>query len=443
MSRTQLYRTLSAAAVAASIVLSVGCADAGKTQQTMKAEQYNRWNMTRVGVMYQLAEQQYAVGDYDKCRKTLGEALALNAPSGPLHTLAGKVELEKGSLELAAAQLKEAARLDASAPEPFYLLGVVYQRWQNAETASDYYQQAWDRKPAEARYMLAVVEMKITTGHLDDAQKILEGKLVYFEQSAAVRIALARIAVLKSDHKTACGYYRDAVILTPDDAQLRRSYAEELFYSAKYTEAVAIFEDMRKDEKLVDRENLLLMLGEAYMNLRRPFDARNCYQEITRENPNNLSAYVALAKACLETGDLGIATAAARKVMHAEPENLQAIVLTAVVQQKQKKWSDAQDTLEKAAKIAPTDTTVLCMLGICAEQLGRKQDAVALYLKAIASNPKDAWANELLTKVRPAVEGAQPTASAAAPAAVETAVGPMIQADSATLVESPPDRGSR
>ncbi len=191
MSRIKLYRTLAAAVVSGAVVLFVGCSDATKSQQTMKAEQYNRWNMTRVGIMCQLAEQQYAVGDYDKCRKTIEEAMALKAAYAPLHTLAGKVELEKGSLELAAAHLKDAARIDPNSPEPFYLLGVVYQRWQNADTAADYYQQAWDRKQGEARYMLAVVEMKITTGHLDDAQKILESKLVYFEQSAAVRIALA------------------------------------------------------------------------------------------------------------------------------------------------------------------------------------------------------------------------------------------------------------
>ena len=432
MPRIELYRTLAAAALAGAALVFAGCEDAMKTQDTMKVEQYGRWNLTRESVMYQLAQQQYEVGDYDKCRKTIDECLALKTPFAPVLTLAGKVELEKGSLEIAAARLKEAVRIDPNAPEPFYLLGIVYQRWQNAETAAGYYQQAWDRKPNEALYMLAVVEMKISLGQLDDAQKVLESKKVYFEQSAAVRIALARIAVLKNDHVTACNYYRDAVVLTPDDTQLRRTYAEELFYAGKYTDAVAIFEDMRKQENLADRDDMLLMLGDAYMNLRRPFDARNCYQEITRSSPNNSLAYLALARACVETGDLGLATAAAQKVLRADHENVQAMVLEAVVQEKSKKWDAAQETLEKAAKVAPMDTTVLCMLGVSAEHLGKTEDAIADYQKAVVSNPKDLWANELLQKVKPAAAAAVTPVLEEAPATVSH---PTIQADSTTLVE--------
>jgi tetratricopeptide (TPR) repeat protein len=434
MPRLELYRTLSAAALAGAALLFVGCADAGKSQATMREEQTTRWNLTRIAVMYQLAQQQYEVGDYDKCRKTMDEALAMKAPFAPLQTLAGKVELEKGSLELAAAHLKEAVRIDPTSPEPFYLLGVVYQRWQNLETAADYYQQAWDRKAGDALYMLAVVEMKISLGKLDEAQKILESKKVYFEQSAAVRIALARIAGLKNDHVTACNYYRDAVILTPDDTQLRRTYAEELFYAGKFTEAAAIFEDMRKQTDLADRDNLLLMLGDAYMNLHRPFDARNCYQEITRNNPNSLLAYVALSKACVETGDLGLATAAAQKVLRQERDNVQAMVLEAVVQQKCKKWEAAQDILQKAVKIAPTDTTVLCMLGVCAQHLGNTTEAIADYQQAVQSDPKDPWANELLLKANPAGSAAPLPNSEPAPASVPASHS-ILQADSTTLVE--------
>jgi tetratricopeptide (TPR) repeat protein len=434
MSRIELYRTLSAAALAGAALLFVGCADAQKSQDAMKEEQTTRWNLTRVSVMYQLAQQQYAVGDYDKCRKTIDETLALNAPFAPLQTLAGKVELEKGSLEVAAARLKEAVRIDPSNPEPFYLLGVVYQRWQNAETAAGYYQQAWDRKPGEALYMLAVVEMKISMGQLDEAQKILESKKVYFEQSAAVRIALARIAGLKNDHVTASNYYRDAVILTPDDAQLRRTYAEELFYAGKYNEAAAIFEDMRKQTDLVDRDNLLLMLGDAYMNLHRPFDARNCYQELTRSSPDNELAYLALSRACVETSDLGIATAAAQKVLRMDRDNVQAMILEAVVQQKAKRWDAAQETLERAEKVAPMDTTVLCMLGVCVQHEGKIDEAIAYYQKAEASDPKNTWANELLMKVKPS-SATTPTPVVEETAATAVVAHPIIQADSATLVE--------
>ena len=441
MSQITRYRSLAFACIAVAVLASTGCEDAGKSQVTMKQEQYNRWNGTRVGVMLQLAQQQYEVGDYDKCRKTLDEAFSTKAPSAPLHVLAAKVEIEKGSLEAAADHLQTAARIDPNSPEPFYLLGVVYQRWQKNDVAADYYQQAWDRKPGEAMYMLAVAEMKISLGKLDEAKKLLQDKEVYFEQSAALRIALARIASLQKDHATACKYYRDAVILLPEDQNLRRNYAEELYYAGKYADAASILEDMKKEAKGPEKESLLLLLAESYLDIRRPFDARSCLQEVVRENPNDAAAYLMLAETCVKTGDTSIALASAHKVLRLEPDNVKAMIVNAVIQQRQRNWADSRVTLEKALKLSPTDSTVLCMIGRSAEELGKKQEALAFYQKAVDANPKDMWAGELLERMKGATSSSQkPVEPAIAPARETLAAAAPVQekpAEAAPAEEKP------
>jgi Flp pilus assembly protein TadD len=50
-------------------------------------------------------------------------------------------------------------------------------------------------------------------------------------------------------------------------------------------------------------------------------------------------------------------------------------MLVALVQQKQKKWSDALSTLESAAAVDPKDSTVLCMAGVSVQKLGRQSEA--------------------------------------------------------------------
>ena len=430
MSRITRYRSLAFAGIAAAIFVSTGCEDASKTQATMKQEQYNKWNATRVGVMLQLAQQQYEVGDYDKCRKTLDEAFSTKAPSAQLHVLAAKVEIEKGSLEAAADHLQTAARIDPNSPEPFYLLGVVYQRWQKNDVAADYYQQAWDRKPSEAMYMMAVAEMKISLGKLDDAKKILQDKEVYFEQSAALRIALGRIAAKQKDHAMACKYYRDAVILLPEDQHVRRSYAEELYYAGKYADAASIFEDMKKDAKGSEKEGLELLLAECDLNLRRPFDARSNLQEVVRDNPNDTVAYLLLAETCVETGDTSIALASAHKVLRLEPENVKAMIVDAVILQRQRNWADSRAMLEKALKLSPGNSTVLCMIGRSADELGNKPEAVAFYQKAVEANPKDTWAGELLERAKGTAAGTSSNAGKAAEpvAAAPVQAGPAASA---------------
>ncbi|HVS71180.1 MAG TPA: tetratricopeptide repeat protein [Phycisphaerae bacterium] len=421
MSRNKLYRS-SLVVVVAGAGFFAGCADAGKKHVTIKEEQYNRWNMTRIAVMFQLATQQYEVGDYDKCKKTLAECLAMNAPHAGMHILSAKVDIEKGSLDTASDQLQQAIRINANDPEPYYLLGVIYQRWQKPDVAADFYTQAFERKSDNPLYLLAVVEMKITLGKLDEAKKLLNDKLIYFEQTGAIRVALGRIASLQGDKELACKYYRDAVLLLPDDSTVRRSYAEVLFDAGKYADAAPIFDDLRHkadtdaakaaadpksaeaqsgaaEAAAADKVNLLMMLGQCYLELRRPYDARNTFQEITRDHPDDAQAFVGLARACIGTNELPVALAAARKVSRVEPENVDALLLAATAQQKMKKWADAETTLMAAQHLSPDNGVILCMLGICAERQNRPTAAADYYHQALTINPNDSWATELLSQV--------------------------------------------
>src|SRR4051794_38656453 len=103
--RTKLfYSTMLTAALAVGFA---GC-EAEHTKFVKDSKQQKNWELQRVDIMYQVAEQQYRVGDMDQCHESLKQALAVNAPYAPIHVLAAKVELEGGSLEEATTQLKQA-----------------------------------------------------------------------------------------------------------------------------------------------------------------------------------------------------------------------------------------------------------------------------------------------------------------------------------------------
>ncbi len=391
-----------------------GCSSSStpKEHQTMNQEQSNRWNATRVAVMLQLATQQYQVGDYDKCRDTLQQGFAMNYPCAALHTLAARVELEKGSLEVANTHLKLAVQLDAADPEPYYLLGVLYQRWQNNQTAHDYYNLAWQKKPSEAIYLLAVVEMEMAMGKYDDAQRLLEDKVIYFEQSAAVRAALAKIYTMKGQFDLASKFYREATVLSPDDASLRRNLAESYFFAGQYNEALPVLERIvsdgantktqdpsappTDDNASVDDPSVHLLLGRTYMALHRIPEARNVLADIVHDDPHNDLAWLTLGKAALEMGDVAQASNAVHHVLKDDPNNLDGLIVMAAAQQKMRAWEQAQQTLDRAVKIAPTDTTVLCMLGLNVQSQGKPAQAAEFYNKALAAKPDDSWAQELL-----------------------------------------------
>lgn len=396
------YRTFVLASLAATAIFGLSACGPLTHHETIKEEQTNRWNQTRIGVLQQLAQQQYQVGDYDKCKETLTQAYRLNFPYAPIEILAARVDLEKGSLESASAHLQTAIQLDVNNPEPYYLLGVVYQRWQNSQTAHDYYHLAFEKKPTEARYLLAVAEMKITLGQHDEAQKLLEDKLVYFEQTAAIRVALGKLYTLKGDHAAACKFYREASLLSTDDQSIRQDYATSLFFAGRYAEALPILEDLHRTPNLQDKSDLRSLLGQTYLYLHRPRDARSCFAELARERPYDTGVRLNLGKATLQLEDLNQAASIARGILKTEPDNVQALILLGLTQQKQKQWTPAQDTLARAHQLAPKDTTILCLLGLSAQRLGQPAQAVDLYHEALAVKPNDPWAQELLTSAAPA-----------------------------------------
>ncbi len=423
--RTLNYRTLSFRSMALAAAVLAGSMTAGCQAEHNKfsADSKKEFEGAKLGILYQVAEQQYKVGDYDKCKEGLAQMLATKASFAPMHTLAAKVDLEGGSLDDAATQLRKSMEITPNDPEPYYLLGVVYQRWQQLDTAAGYYEQAAAKKPDEAMYVLAAAEMKISTGKLDEAREYLNDKIMYFDQSSAMRVALGRIATLQGKTADAVKDYRDATLLTPEDKNIRWSYASALFDDEKYSDCARILEDMRDDPPIHEEVSptlakgadaatddqakdsakigLLMMLGESYVNMKRPLDARQCFQDVIRVQPENVSAYLSLGKTCLMTGELNLTLAAAQKVLRNDPANVQAKILEAAVQQKQKKWSEAYDTLSPMAAATPQNETVLCMLGLSEIQLGKKEQAQSDLEKAVAVSPTDSWASELLAEVKP------------------------------------------
>jgi len=421
MLHANLYRTCVAAALlGASGLLMTGCESWTNRHDTQKEEQYGVWNATRLGVVLQLATQQYEVGDYDKCRESLKEAFSFKQPSADLEILAAKVELEKGTLDKASEYLKTAVQIDAKRADAYYLLGVVYQRWQKLQVAHDYYKLAWDIKSTEALYLLAMVEMKISLGQYDEARQLLEEKMVYFEQTAAIRVALARLATFRGDFDQATKYYRDATLLAPDDLSLRQTYAEALYFAGKYRDALAVLEDLRMNPDLPDKTSLLSILGQTYQALHRTRDACECFAELTRTSPHLTAAWIDLGKATLQMDDYAQAAAIAKKVLKDEPANVQAMILLALSQHKLRQWDAAQATLEKANRIAPKDTTVLCLLGISMQHAGRNEQAVKLYAAALEISPANLWAQELLSSAKPAAV----TPPVPAPSAPQAPVAP-------------------
>ncbi len=380
----------------AALLLTAGCEEFSKDRKTIKQEQYERWNTARVTIMLQLARQQFDANDYEKCRQTVTQCITMNPEFAPSFILAGRLELETGDVEKAADDFKQAIKIDPKNAEAYYFMGICYQRWQNFASALENYQKAWANKDNDPSYLLAAVEMKISLGQLDDAEKMLLEKLNYFEQTSALRVALARIETLRGHHDKASRYYRDAMLMAPEDLNIRRNYAESLYMAGRYSDALAVLDDLNSNDAIKEKNGIRLLMGQCYMNLKRTRDARVCFSDLVQQNPQDATAWLNLARVYMQTKEYGNATSCLQRLLAVDSKNAPALLMLAACQQKLNQWESSRDTLTRAMKITPDNSTIYCMLGITHDRMGDRAAAITQYQKAMQVNPHDTWAAELL-----------------------------------------------
>ena len=103
--------------VAAALVLTLaagGCQNANKKNSK---EANARWNRARANVLCSLAKDQYKSGSFDKCRKTVTDALKMDPTNAQVRVLSGKLAIEQGQLELAERELEVARKFSPTTPK--------------------------------------------------------------------------------------------------------------------------------------------------------------------------------------------------------------------------------------------------------------------------------------------------------------------------------------
>jgi Flp pilus assembly protein TadD len=380
------------------VLAMVGCASS--RQKTQREEAQKQWNDARAGVLYGLAKDQYSTGNFDKARQTIDEALKLDPTSEPLHILEAKLEIEQGQLEAAEIELKTAQKLNVKDPEPDYLLGVIYQRWQKPETALQCYQGASDKAPAELAYIMARAETLVAMERQPEAVKLLEEKVTYFEHSAVIRDALGQLYMGMGKTTEGADMLRQASILASDDQTIREHLALAQFKAKQYADAMDTINRLMTDPAYAKRGDLLIALGECQLQTGRVRDARDTFETASQVMPGSATVWLGVAKCALKLGDVRRAEMSLHRAIVIDGTSTEAQLLLGYMRLNQGKIAEALLCFRKASALDPSDPISLCMIGLALEKQGHSDQAVECYAKALKIKPGDEMATKLLASVR-------------------------------------------
>ena len=397
-------RTIMSALIGAlALLVLAGCQPGTVTsehQKEVKAAN-QRWHEIRSRLLLQMAQRQFDTGDLDQADKSLGDALAVDDQNPRLFLLAGRVAVERGELEKAYKLLTHAIDLDPSFPEPYYYRGLVLQRWQRYDQALADYQKAYQFKSQDPAYLLAVAETLATLNRTDEALKLLQEKLSYFDQNAGVRLAMAQLYMIKRQYPQAAEAFRQASLLKPDDQHIIENMAIVQYEAGQYNQCIQNLEDLTARPENSKRWDLQKLLGAAYEAVGRLPAARGIYIAITQADPGDAGAWLKLAAVSWAMHDASGTEVAAGRCIALDPRRPDAYVLAALAQEKQNNLPAALHNLDKAAELAPTDAGPVILRGLALQGAGRRTEAAQAYTEALRRDPKDVQAQKLLAALGP------------------------------------------
>jgi tetratricopeptide (TPR) repeat protein len=383
------------------IVLGLGLvlASCQNARKPDKETAQRNWSQARASVLYSLAQDQYKGHDFDTCKDTLGQAMKIAPDSAPLHTLAAKVDIEQGQLELAEKELEFSRKFGPNDPEAYYLSGVVYQRWQKPLTALEFYKQAGQRAPAELAYVLAQSEMLVALNRSPEALQLLQGKVAYFENSGTIRDAVGQLLVQAGRYPEAIDMFRQASILAEDNDSIRERLAFACYFDKQYRECAEVLARLLEKDTFAKRADLFALRGECQLNLSDPHGARRSFETATDLNPLSARYWKDLGRAALESGDYKRAEFALHRSVGIDDSVAETYLLSGYVRLKQAKYPEALAAFQRASTLEPGDTVSLCMVGYTYEKMGRHERAMACYSRAMKLQPSDDMARQLMAQV--------------------------------------------
>ncbi len=376
-----------------------GCQAAGEKKGTPKEQAVARWNSTRSSIMLGVARDQFLAGNLDKAREVITEASTLDPKNIELMLLSAQIHIEKAQLEEAEAELDRARETVPQNAKAEYLRGVIYQRWQRPQQAYESYAAAAALEPNELAYLLAAAEMLVTLDRVDEAVAALQGRITFFENSPVIRHALGQLLLQQKQYDQAIDMLRSATVLAPEELMMRENLAMAMFYAGRYRESAEVLARLTREEGYSTRADLLGALGQCYLQLERPLDARAAFENATIAAPGQPEGWINLGKVAIESGDIKRAEIAVRKAIALAPTDPQANLLMGYVRLERNRLPEALAAFRKAAEADPRDATALCMTGYVLEKMGRTEQAVDYYARALAVAPDDELARSLMASI--------------------------------------------
>ena len=315
-----------------------------------------RFDRVGAGVAMDQAGQALESGQFSAALDHIDKVVALLPDAPKARLMRGRVVLEMGRLESAAAEFKTAYRLDPSCDECLYYLGVIYQRWSRDDDALAHYAAALAIEPTNTHYLLGEAETLLALGRPSDAKQLVDDSLCHFEFNSALAHLRSEIAAAEGDDAQALHFIELAVTLAPDPAVYQEDAAMVAFNAQQWDRCLIALATL--PPPTADRDDLLRMRARCLMLTGRGQEARDLLVRAeaavaSTQGGVTLEQDLSLGYIAWLVGDVGRAEVCAKRMIARNPTLCDGYLLKGLVQEHQGDFEGAIQCVAKAYELAP------------------------------------------------------------------------------------------
>jgi len=402
MTRTARIALIAGAALGAGLLS--GCGGHGKYTGEFKKQAELRVSQMKAATEWDMARQQFLSGDLEKALRSVDRSIALDDTVAKSHLLKGRILIELSRLEPALTSLERAIELKPEEPEAYYYSGIIFERISKPGEAFEAYTKAAQADPTDPQFTLAAAEMLIEQGKLQEAEALLVGGTASFEHNAGVRQTLGHLSMMRGDTARAIELFNEACLLGPGDAALREDLVRAQMAGAKFADAEAGLRWLLQQPTYKDRGDIVQLRVKCLVALDKPVEARTILLGVLN-NPSNTSAasdipaWIELGNISLILKDHARLREAAQRIVAGAPGRAEGHVFMALWLRNNGQPDRAVAALSQALMVDKTNSDAAVLQGIILQDLGRTKEAARSFRLALARNPGDAKASQLLAAV--------------------------------------------
>ncbi len=343
--------------------------DRWKTLDTALIGDLDKFVSTEVDKIYNIAMNFYAAGNYSESEKSLKMAMGLNPDLKDAQYYLGATYFKMGKIDLAVQNLEANLAKDPQHQQTLYMLMDIYDQ---------------TKQPLKR---LAVME-----------------KLATLNEDEELWLAIANLYAEQNNNAKAESALRSAIALKEDYAQAHLRLALLLYDQERYNDAIIPLEytfDRFPENELVSRR-----LAVAYQKTNRLGDAVAKYEQLIKNNPNNVQAYLSVTNLyrtqAADATDPKIVAEIQQKAINTmnelkkvQPDNALAYLNLATIYLSQSKFSEVESNATLASQKDPTLYLPFVYLGTVSQNKGTTEYNRFAELEQKAAKAVGKQANQL------------------------------------------------